>query len=85
MIFSYCCADPDGNHVELHVDNFGDWAKASVDAMLYRVQGGFTREVRGSREGRRPRTKGVGFQEIQRGDGRRIRARSGARRLPQAG
>ena len=28
MTFSYYYADPDGNHVELQVDNFGDWAKS---------------------------------------------------------
>ncbi len=28
MTFSYYFADPDGNHVELQVDNFGDWAKS---------------------------------------------------------
>src|SRR5512132_4525582 len=27
MTFSYYYADPDGNHVELQVDNFGDWAE----------------------------------------------------------
>ena len=29
MTFSYYYADPDGNHVELQVDNFGDWAKST--------------------------------------------------------
>ena len=29
MTFSYYYSDPDGNHVELQVDNFGDWAKSS--------------------------------------------------------
>ncbi len=29
MTFSYYYADPDGNHVELQADNFGDWAKSS--------------------------------------------------------
>ncbi len=29
MTFSYYYQDPDGNHVELQVDNFGDWAKSS--------------------------------------------------------
>ena len=29
MTFSYYYADPDGNNVELQVDNFGDWAKSS--------------------------------------------------------
>lgn len=28
MTFSYYYQDPDGNHVELQVDNFGDWAKS---------------------------------------------------------
>ena len=28
MTFSYYYADPDGNNVELQVDNFGDWAKS---------------------------------------------------------
>ena len=33
MTFSYYYRDPDGNHVELQVDNFGDWAKSKrVDA-----------------------------------------------------
>ena len=30
MTFSYYYADPDGNNVELQVDNFGDWAKSSA-------------------------------------------------------
>jgi catechol-2,3-dioxygenase len=29
MTFSYYYADPDENHVELQVDNFGDWAQSS--------------------------------------------------------
>jgi len=29
MTFSYYYSDPDGNLVELQVDNFGDWAKSS--------------------------------------------------------
>ena len=29
MTFSYYYKDPDGNHVELQVDNFGDWAKST--------------------------------------------------------
>jgi catechol-2,3-dioxygenase len=29
MTFSYYYVDPDGNHVELQVDNFGDWAKST--------------------------------------------------------
>ena len=29
MTFSYYYADPDGNNVELQVDNFGDWSKSS--------------------------------------------------------
>jgi len=30
MTFSYYYADPDGNHVELQCDTFGDWAKSSA-------------------------------------------------------
>ena len=30
MTFSYYYRDPDGNHVELQADNFGDWAKSSA-------------------------------------------------------
>ena len=30
MTFSYYYADPDGNHVELQVDVFGDWAKSTA-------------------------------------------------------
>jgi len=30
MTFSYCYRDPDGNHVELRCDNFGDWARSSA-------------------------------------------------------
>jgi catechol 2,3-dioxygenase len=30
MTFSYYYADPDGNFVELQVDNFGDWATSSA-------------------------------------------------------
>jgi 2-polyprenyl-6-methoxyphenol hydroxylase-like FAD-dependent oxidoreductase/catechol 2,3-dioxygenase-like lactoylglutathione lyase family enzyme len=30
MTFSYYYSDPDGNFVELQVDNFGDWAKSSA-------------------------------------------------------
>lgn len=29
MTFSYYYADPDGNHVELQVDNFGDWGAST--------------------------------------------------------
>lgn len=29
MTFSYYYQDPDGNHIELQVDNFGDWAASS--------------------------------------------------------
>jgi len=29
MTFSYYYTDPDGNHVELQVDNFGDWSRSS--------------------------------------------------------
>ena len=29
MTISYYYADPDGNHVELQVDNFGDWSKST--------------------------------------------------------
>jgi catechol 2,3-dioxygenase len=29
MTFSYYYSDPDGNHVELQVDNFGDWAEST--------------------------------------------------------
>ncbi len=29
MTFSYYYADPDGNNVELQVDNFGDWKKST--------------------------------------------------------
>jgi catechol-2,3-dioxygenase len=29
MTFSYYYADPDGNNVELQVDNFGDWRKST--------------------------------------------------------
>ncbi len=29
MTLSYYYKDPDGNHVELQVDNFGDWSKSS--------------------------------------------------------
>jgi catechol-2,3-dioxygenase len=30
MTFSYYYKDPDGNHVELQVDNFGDWSRSSA-------------------------------------------------------
>ena len=30
MTFSYYYRDPDGNRVELQVDNFGDWSKSSA-------------------------------------------------------
>ena len=29
MTFSYYYKDPDGNHVELQVDNFGDWGAST--------------------------------------------------------
>jgi catechol 2,3-dioxygenase len=29
MTFSYYYADPDGNRIELQVDNFGDWSKST--------------------------------------------------------
>ena len=55
MTLSYYYRDPDGNHVELQVDNFGDWAKSSA----------YMREspefARGSdRQVRRPRPRGGG-------------------------
>ena len=37
MTFSYYYADPDGNRVELQVDNFGDWAR-SADWMRNSVE-----------------------------------------------
>ena len=30
MTLSYYYADPDGNHVEMQVDCFGDWAKSKA-------------------------------------------------------
>lgn len=30
MTFSYYYADPDGNHLELQIDVFGDWAKSTA-------------------------------------------------------
>jgi catechol 2,3-dioxygenase-like lactoylglutathione lyase family enzyme len=30
MTFSYYYRDPDGNHLELQIDNFGDWSKSSA-------------------------------------------------------
>ena len=30
MTFLYYYGDPDGNHVELQIDNFGDWGKSSA-------------------------------------------------------
>jgi catechol-2,3-dioxygenase len=30
MTFSYYYRDPDGNHVELQIDNFGDWSQSSA-------------------------------------------------------
>ena len=29
MTFSYYYTDPDGNHIELQIDNFGDWGKSA--------------------------------------------------------
>ena len=29
MTFSYYYKDPDGNRIELQVDNFGDWSKST--------------------------------------------------------
>ena len=79
MTFSYYYRDPDGNHVELQVDNFGDWAQSSrVHAREPRVPRGPDRQVRrpGSR-GRGLRRRGVVRRRSTRG---RWRASSRRRR-----
>ena len=56
MTFSYYYRDPDGNHVELQVDNFGDWAKSSAYMRESpRVPRGPDRQVR------RPQPRGRGL------------------------
>ena len=57
MTLSYYYADPDGNHVELQVDCFGDWKKSKAWMLdVGRVQGQSDRRVRRPRANRgRPR------------------------------
>ena len=79
MTFSYYYRDPDGNHVELQIDNFGDWAKSSrVDARGPRVPRGPDRQVRRPR----PRRRGLRRRRELRRDpcARRWRASSAPRR-----
>ena len=66
MTLSYYYADPDGNHVELQVDCFGDWAEVEgVDAHVGRVQGQPDRRC-SSTPSRSPPTTPTGssFEEI---------------------
>ena len=87
MTFSYYYADPDGNHVELQVDNFGDWAEVDrVDADLARSSRP-TRSASSSipSEVAADHADGVDVRgDPRQGDGRRLRARAGAGRDPGA-
>ena len=84
MTFSYYYADPDGNNVELQVDNFGDWAKSTEWMRTSRrVQGQPDRPVPRPRAGdRRPPGRHEPRRDPRQGDGRRLRPRAGPRRDP---
>ena len=65
MTFSYYYADPDGNNVELQVDNFGDWAKSKEWMQHLRgVQGQPDRPVRRPRAVAADHADGMSFDEI---------------------
>ncbi len=65
MTFSYYYKDPDGNHVELQVDNFGDWASLAASGCARAPSSTPTRSAsswtragrRGGRRGRRRSTR----------------------------
>ena len=84
MTFSYYYTDPDGNHVELQVDNFGDWAKSTEwmrtsEEFKANPIGQFVDPERVAAD----HAAGVGVRgDPRQGDGRRLRARAGAGRDP---
>ena len=86
MTFSYYYKDPDGNRVELQVDNFGDWAKSTEwmrtsEEFKANPIGQFVdpeRVAADHADGHRVRG------DPRQGDGRRLRARPGPRRDPGA-
>ena len=84
MTLSYYYADPDGNHVELQVDCFGDWQKSKAWMLeVGRVQGQSDRRVRRPRANRgRPADRDGLCRDPCQGDGRRLRARAGPGRDP---
>ena len=84
MTLSYYYADPDGNNVELQVDNFGDWKKSTEwmrtsEEFKANPIGEFVDPDAGRRRSRR-RHELRG--DPRQGDGRRLRARAGAGRDP---
>ena len=84
MTFSYYYADPDGNNVELQVDNFGDWEKSkewmrTSEEFKANPIGQFVDPDAGRR---RPRRRDELRRDPRQGDGRRLRARAGAGRDP---
>ena len=84
MTFSYYYADPDGNHVELQVDNFGDWSKSTEwmrtsEEFKANPIGVFVDPDRVAAD----HAEGAVVRgDPREGDGRRLRARAGARRDP---
>ena len=66
MTFSYYYSDPDGNHVELQCDVFGDWAKSSEWMReLGPVPGGPARASSSiPRRSLLTAPRGAGFEEI---------------------
>ncbi len=79
MTLSYYYADPDGNHVELQVDCFGDWRRSKEWMRSFgRVQGQPDRRVRRSRpHRRRPRRRAQLLDDPCQGHGRRLRPGAG--------
>ena len=84
MTLSYYYADPDGNHVELQVDCFGDWQKSKAwmlgsDEFKANPIGVFVDPEQIAAD----HVAGMSFGEIHcQGDGRRLRARAGPGRDP---
>ena len=86
MTFSYYYADPDGNNVELQVDNFGDWTKSkewmrTSDEFRANPIGQFVDPDRVAAD----HADGTELRgDPRQGDGRRLRAGAGAGRDPGA-
>ena len=66
MTFSYYYADPDGNNVELQVDNFGDWEKSKEWMQHLATSSRPTRSASSSTPSGSPPTTptGMSFAEI---------------------